>query len=721
MHQRSLSGSTRIPIPASPASVLDARLNDRSSCNSNGSTSSQLSIGQRKSSNKRSSPKATDHGSGSSNNGVQDHPTLKMRITRRHLGILALFTVSLYVLFTRSSFPTIGIKHAKRSSFPFGSKVSTKSNIVKQSSGTIRSTVVDGKVFQKLRDLENAAGYTDEDDFEAREADRLPHNANGPRPIYILDGKPKAKLKTSSADAEATRQAFLAPAEQADAEYCPSQPDGCKFLLAAWLGEQETKAQMHLHQLGLLAVALNRTLVLPNVSKSRMLSCATQPFDFYYEPNSLEQLGIPSVPFETFVKWSSNRRPNPTSQIVTISTSKIGYPQGALEVDSALDPALVPSSTKRKLCLEPPRTYLDFSTYSPLWVYPPVNWYKSAESRLHFGESIINTLKSDMVISRSYRQHHKLKKEDTPVQSSSPAPPDVLVFNYELRYPILSHEHLQNLALYTPGISMSHPDIASLQPFSHFSYSTKWINLASQLSASLSPFIAVHWRQETLPSSAISPCGDALIEKLLHLTSEQYPNIKTIYLATDYPLEDLDTGRDGVTAHSGTFTKLLNEEHHSAMQRFLKEFNKRLTIPRGVNLTTLAREQENLKLPKDLEHNNARKDQPERPLSIADLDAGLLGIIDKNVAMNAEIFITGQSLGGSKDLQNFACAKESSFTKQISQARKAMRSESVGLNKLWSESKNKYDSPRSSYMMLTVRYRTFLDDVLYWSRQKVET
>jgi len=48
----------------------------------------------------------------------------------------------------------------------------------------------------------------------------------------------------------------------------------------------------HLHQLGLLARALNRTLVLPNVNKARFGTCRRNPFEFYYEADTLQRLGI---------------------------------------------------------------------------------------------------------------------------------------------------------------------------------------------------------------------------------------------------------------------------------------------------------------------------------------------------------------------------------------------------------------------------------------------
>jgi len=579
-----------------------------------------------------------------------------------------------------------------------------------------------GVVFDRIRQIEEENAFEDEDEDEARSAGRLPvkYNPAHPAVSQIPDGKPRNRPKITEQDMEAHRQANLQDSARLDQEYCPDQPEGCKFLLPAWLGEQETKAQMHLYQLGLLSIALNRTLVLPNVSKSRMMSCASQPFDFYYDSTSLEQLGIPTISFQRFSEWSSKRLDMPTSQIVAVTSPSDDWSAGALEVDPSIEPSIIPSLPKRKLCLEPPKTYLNFTSYSPITIYPPSNWHKQVERRYHFGESLINTLSSSSVLLKSFRANDyrgPLQRwfGKSPAQSKTPTHPDVLVFTYELRYPILNHEQLSNMV-----IDSKHPinqlNIKQVQDFLHFPYSPIWTELAMQVVNTLSPFIAIHWRQETLPSEIIAPCGQALIDELEHLllTQPNYDRIKTVYLATDYPIEDLENGWDGAVAHSGTFGKLLTEEHHSAMRDFLLQFKKSLTEPLGIRLTTFSKEQAGLKLSPELlkaitpsspdtsrasindRNGRPRKKniQPKAPstgLDLAELDIGLLGIIDKTVAMYAEVFITGFPWSNTKEAQNIACAKESSFTKQITEARRLERGKtSLGhddaARELWSES-----------------------------------
>lgn len=110
------------------------------------------------------------------------------------------------------------------------------------------------------------------------------------RPVSptLSPGHPGELAPPSSAASPTTHLADLdaSPAPPS----CP--PSGCRFLVAARIGEQESKAMQHLYQLGLLARSLNRTLVLPNVDRARFGSCQAHPFEFYYQADALERLGI---------------------------------------------------------------------------------------------------------------------------------------------------------------------------------------------------------------------------------------------------------------------------------------------------------------------------------------------------------------------------------------------------------------------------------------------
>ncbi|GAA6007139.1 hypothetical protein JCM11491_003020 [Sporobolomyces phaffii] len=497
------------------------------------------------------------------------------------------------------------------------------------------------------------------------------------------------------------------PADLLDRETCRAAlGHGCQFLVPAWLGEQETKAQQHLYQLGLLALATNRTLVLPNVSKSRLGTCYRHPFSFYYSPDSLVALGIPTISQEDFLLWTLQRDPPPSAQVVSVVNAKPGvYPDGSIEIDSFGDAFAPPSKPNRNLCLRSPRSKLDFAAHSPLAIYPPEGYHKSEAGRLGFGQSVVSALASPELAARSSRRSGS-KHYDY-------ALPDVLAFNYEMRFPTLSPEsvvaHLS--ALGPPSSSEEEEDplppatVPAPLAFAHFPYAEVWSDLADSISQRLAPFVAIHWRTETLAAANLAPCAESLLDKVFALHRE-YPEIQNVYLATDYPIEDLDPtfataarsgrgggggGRGAPVAHSGTFAKVVTEQHHRVMKKFLAQFARRSNrLGTGLRLTTFAREQNDVsldpatsRLPRAvLDHlvNLTRTDAPDAGdgngsaeplgLDLGAVDPGLLGILDKLVVTKAQLFLTGvPGVGSSTD---GACAKLSSFTTQLIGAREAL-------------------------------------------------
>ncbi|BGP14404.1 hypothetical protein JCM10213_004527 [Rhodosporidiobolus nylandii] len=542
--------------------------------------------------------------------------------------------------------------------------------------------VVDRSALEKLRLLEIHFGADEEDPADdltgartaasrkGRDPDAPPLVVEIPEPVRANPSAPPPPQKV--------------PAEVLDEQTCGARDGkGCQFLIPAWLGEQETKAQQHLYQLGLLALALNRTLVLPNVSKSRLGCCYKNPFAFYYSPSSLSDLGIPTISQDDFVAWTQQRDPPPSAQVVSMVNAKATYTAGAIEIDSSSDPTLVPNKPSRNLCLRAPRTRLDFAGHSPLAIYPPEGFHKSEDRRLGFGESVINTLRSREVGSKSSRASSS--------RLAAYALPDVLAFNYELRFPILS-----------PALaaSFASPSLPEPAPFVHFPYAQTWSDLGALVASSLSPFIAIHWRTETLTPSNLAPCASSLLAKLLSL-KRQHPTLQNVFLATDYPIEALDpsfgSGAEDAVAHSGTFAKVVTEQHHAAMRRFLRDFDRQA---RGqLRLTTFAKEQRTLasRLPPALREQIANLTRPaplpgapplplpaeaeedDVALALGQLDSGLFGILDKEVAMRAEVFLTGVPGVGSSTTG--ACAKLSSFTNQLIGAREEKRAAQLRLQR----------------------------------------
>lgn len=361
------------------------------------------------------------------------------------------------------------------------------------------------------------------------------------------------------------------------------------------------------------------------------------------------------------------------------------YPQGAVEIDSSADPFTIPSKPSRNLCLRSPRSKLDFNTHSPLAIYPPEGYHKSENGRLGFGQSVINTLLSSEVGSKSSRASSS-RHYDYSL-------PDVLAFNYEMRFPIMSPS---SISLTSSSSSSDSPPPSEPLPFAHFPYAQIWSDLADEISSSLSPFISIHWRTETLTPSNLLPCSQSLLQKILSL-KQLHPEIKNVYLATDYPIEQLDSSlgggggveeEEGVVAHSGTFAKVVTESHHKAMRKFLKDFDK--LSKGGLRLTTFAKEQSiisNLdpttsRLPSalisklanltlsSLPPNLDDSDSTPPRLNLGTLDSGLLGILDKLIVTKSQLFLTGVPGVGSSTVG--ACAKLSSFTNQLISAREGL-------------------------------------------------
>lgn len=128
---------------------------------------------------------------------------------------------------------------------------------------------------------------------------------------------------------------------------------------------EETKAQLHLYQLGVLAVVLNRTLVLPNVRDSRLGMCHDRPFSFYYDVTSLSRLGVETVTQAEFLAWTAAKDKRPTAQVVVLTRGD-GHFSPLIEINSA---SSVPPPG---LCVEEIR--LDFRNHFPITLLAPDNY-----------------------------------------------------------------------------------------------------------------------------------------------------------------------------------------------------------------------------------------------------------------------------------------------------------------------------------------------------------
>jgi hypothetical protein len=151
------------------------------------------------------------------------------------------------------------------------------------------------------------------------------------------------------------------------------------------------------------------------------------------------------------------------------------------------------------------------------------------------------------------------------------------------------------------------------------------MDLSVQLVKKLTPFLAIHWRMETVDVNALEACGAVLIKSLEATLSETARNkdIQTVYLATDYPFADEAKPR------SGTFGSV-KQQQKQAIMNLRKAFASSGPLSRW-HLQYL----EKVLVEQFGAPRLARGD-----LAAAIGDLGLMGVLDKNIVIGAELFLS---------------------------------------------------------------------------------
>lgn len=374
-----------------------------------------------------------------------------------------------------------------------------------------------------------------------------------------------------------------------------------------------------MYQLGLLALATNRTLVLPGVRKSRFGSCyLDNDFSLYYAADTFDRFGIPYMTASDFSSWIKRREQVPTAQMISFVRGPV-VPQDRLD------------ATPEHFCID--RWRLDWTRSDPRAFFIPTTDWKSPEVRTRYGEQVVSSL----------------------IESASD--PSVLVVQYNLRFPFLTPESIASLSPF---------HFTAPEPYSYFPYSRHWLDLGHSIAEQVSPAVGVHWRIETLDVARIASCGVALVHELREIRKKN-PAIRTLYLATDYPLDLIRDGaqvpRKNVVANSGTLSKTLTPAHHAAMRSFLSLLEDDTgDHDDSFHLTTFLDESRLVRLPADLEAL-----LPTGSSGVESLDGAIAGLVDKVVLSNVELFYAGLPI--SDDKQS-GCAKLSQFTTQIISGRK---------------------------------------------------
>ncbi|PPQ79988.1 hypothetical protein CVT25_003048 [Psilocybe cyanescens] len=392
-------------------------------------------------------------------------------------------------------------------------------------------------------------------------------------------------------------------------------PRPCRFLLPLRVAEQESKARMHIMQLATLARRLNRTLVLPNVGKSKIGACFKWPFSTYYEATSISDpdaadstltvtlsgdadVGKESyVDLESFRAWMENnnrqRRDPLKSQLISIAPTlpPSGLRKEAIYANQhvAVHAYSTFGAWERGLpgCFASRFQPLKLET-RPVFMSTTSPPKKDAQI-IPIGDSIIDAFAS--------------------ISPGASREPPVLVVNWDMRYPVF------------PAL----PNSRSLQ------YSTRMHSLARRY-APKSPYLVIQWRMETVDLHLLHECAHALVDVLARILHDPAlaENITTVWFASDYPYPVGSRSRSGarppaVAAKSGTFRdfEVLHEE---AVDILRKAFNEQGEL-RDWKLTDFI---ESVEL--DLKSQNELLQDP-----------GVLGILDKLVSIEAELFVSGSA------------------------------------------------------------------------------
>ncbi|CAO3670577.1 unnamed protein product [Umbelopsis ramanniana] len=377
-----------------------------------------------------------------------------------------------------------------------------------------------------------------------------------------------------------------------DQRYCGGP---CKFLLPVFIVEQESKAQMHFRQLAFTAGLINRTVVLPNVGNSRLGACTGHEFGFYYSHEWLDnnREHFKYITLQHFKAWLEERK-------------AVGVKPTSQDITLQLEPTRRHFSDDQVNCWQP---WLNMENYPPRHL-------DLADRESSSGLEIQNKIVSFL---RGQPTEDEIKQS---VRVSSDL--DVLSVFYDRRFPFIQNPAAQTALSYSEQLTAVSRDMAS----------------------SISPYLAIHWRTERIePVHNLELCARSLVDKIQGIAS----TIPNVFLLTDYP-HLLNTSI--AQTQNGTSTSFrpsqISESHHAAM-RYLYEHA-------HVMLTTFISSDE---VPKDLPANWTLLHMPQVTNANGEVvigDKGVLGIIDKLMAMQGQWFLAGQP---------GVCGRSSSFTNRI--------------------------------------------------------
>ncbi|TEB33543.1 hypothetical protein FA13DRAFT_160335 [Coprinellus micaceus] len=305
------------------------------------------------------------------------------------------------------------------------------------------------------------------------------------------------------------------------------------------MAEQESKARIHFTQVAQLARRLDRVLVLPNVGKSRMGACYKYPFETYYDasPFFYEAPSTPDAEFggagyvklEDFRAWSEAQRKPVRSRLLSVAASTpqdVLYSAAeSLEENNDLVIHQYPTEIARETgfpgCFPSKWTQLELGETSMFVALDSQS--PSVASPMEFGELLVSKIDNGRKTPRpdlgALHTHPNELQEalQPPIEPDlAMRDPDVLILNWDLRRPIFSPDPLSDVSL---------------------QYSPLLQDLATKLAPS-SPYLAIHWRMETVDVDVLGDCAHSLVavlSDLLHDTGHLGLGVKKVWFASDYP------------------------------------------------------------------------------------------------------------------------------------------------------------------------------------------
>ncbi|KIM40787.1 hypothetical protein M413DRAFT_72897, partial [Hebeloma cylindrosporum] len=157
----------------------------------------------------------------------------------------------------------------------------------------------------------------------------------------------------------------------------------------------------------------------------------------------------------------------------------------------------------------------------------------------------------------------------------------------------------------------------------------------------------VHWQMEIKDPKWVHDCALVLVDVLASMLHDESlsKNITAQWFASDYPYpivtQNRPQRRSAVLAKSGTF-KEFGIRHEEAIDILRSAFDKQGDLS-GWRLTDFI---------------GTNEDEADMEGSLLQ-DSGIIGILDKIVSMNADLFVSGSN----------RCGQKSSFTKEVADDR----------------------------------------------------